>query len=79
MINNKMKHERKKQMTLSDWIEKTGPKKVAQLMNVDPSTVSSWKIGANRIPPIRMYQIHQLSKGKVSYKTMVELSLKVKK
>lgn len=59
-------------MTLRDWIEKTGPKKVATILKVDPSTVSAWKTGTNQIPPIRMYEIHKLSKGKVSYKTMIE-------
>lgn len=66
-------------MTLRSWIEKTGPKKVAQLLKVEPATVSAWKTGTNRVPPIRMYEIHKLSKGKVSYKSMIESSVKVVK
>lgn len=59
-------------MTLSTWIEKTKPKKVAQLLNVDPSTVSQWRNFAAFPRPYHMKQIVSLSKGRVTYKSIVE-------
>lgn len=59
-------------MTLSTWIEKTKPKKVAQLLNVDPSTVSQWRNHAAFPRARHMKQIVALSKGEVSYKSIVE-------
>lgn len=66
-------------MTLSDWIVKTGPKKVSHMLGVEPATVSLWKNGYSCPRAEHIYQIHQLSKRKVSYKAIVEHSLKNKK
>lgn len=60
-------------MTLCDWIEKTGPKKAAQLLNVDPSTVSLWRNGRSNPTAKMMRKIHEVTKGKVTYKGMVEV------
>lgn len=58
-------------MTLCDWIEKTGPKKAAQLLNVDPSTVSLWRNGRSTPTAKMMRKIHETTKGKVTYEGMV--------
>lgn len=66
-------------MTLHDWILKTEPKKVAQLLKVDDATVSYWKTGKALPRPEKMIAIHKLSRGRVSYKSMVENFLGNKK
>lgn len=58
-------------MKLNKWIEKTGPKKVAKLLRVDPASVSNWKLGRSCPRPKKLHKIHVLSKGQVSYKEMV--------
>ena len=65
-------------MTLCDWIVKTGPKEVAKLLNVDPSTVSLWRKGAN-IPHVKtMVKIVKTTKGKVTYRDIIEPFVKGK-
>jgi len=59
-------------MTLQAWIKETGPKNVAHLLKVDSSTVHFWKAGKTLPRPAIMVRIHQLTKGKVSYQTMIE-------
>jgi DNA-binding transcriptional regulator YdaS (Cro superfamily) len=59
-------------MTLQAWIKETGPKNVAHLLKVDSSTVHFWKAGKTLPRPALMVQIHRLTKGKVSYQTMIE-------
>ena len=59
-------------MTLRDWIIETGPKKAAKLLKVEPATISYWKTGRQLPRPKYMVKINQLSKGKVSYKEMIE-------
>ncbi len=59
-------------MTLRQWIINTGPKEVAKLCNVDPSTVSAWKVGKAFPRPKKLLTIHKISKGRVSYKELVE-------
>ena len=59
-------------MTLTNWIINTGPKKVAKLLNVDPSTVSIWRSRGALPRPAQMVRIYKLTKGRVSYQEMVE-------
>jgi DNA-binding transcriptional regulator YdaS (Cro superfamily) len=63
-------------MTLNKWIIKTGPKKVAKLLRVDPGTVSQWKTLDACPRPRAMVKIHQLSKKQVSYQSMIESFVK---
>lgn len=63
-------------MTLKVWIIKTGPKKVAKMLNVDPSTVSSWKTNGTLPRPKVMVKINKLTKGRVSYREMIENAAK---
>ncbi len=63
-------------MTLRTWIEETGPKVIAQKLKVDPSTVSAWRNGQAFPRPKRLVQLHQLSKGKVTYEAMIQHFLK---
>lgn len=58
-------------MTLHDWINRTGPKEVAKTLGVDPSTVSQWRTYRACPRPRYMLAIHKLSKGEVSYESMV--------
>lgn len=66
-------------MTLENWIVKRGPKNVARLLKVDPATVSQWKTKDCCPRPRFMVRIHELSKGKVTYKTMIENFVNAKK
>jgi DNA-binding transcriptional regulator YdaS (Cro superfamily) len=59
-------------MTLCDWIKKTGAKKVARLLNVDPSTVSLWRNGRSTPRPKTMQKIIKITKGKVDYRGILE-------
>ena len=59
-------------MTLNNWIKTTGHKKVAQLVNVEPSTVSAWCTLRACPRPHVMQKINKLTKNKVSYKDMIE-------
>ena len=66
-------------MTLSNWIESIGPEKLAKNLNVAASTISSWKT-LSRAPRVhQMVKIHRLSKGRVTYKSMVESFANAKK
>ena len=66
-------------MTLQAWISEKGPMNVAHLLKVDSSTVHVWRAGTSLPRPKQMVKIHQLSRGKVSYKTMVETVARNKK
>ncbi len=59
-------------MTLETWIKKTGPKEVARLCAVDPSTVSYWRTGKALPRPHHLIRITQVSNGLVTYKQMIE-------
>lgn len=59
-------------MTLQVWIETTGPKNVAGMLNVDVSTVYKWKRGKVLPRAKEMVNIHRRSKRKVTYKDMIE-------
>lgn len=59
-------------MTLNSWIKKTGPKKVAAMLQVDQSAVSLWRTGKSHPSVESMFLIHRASKGKVTYKSMIE-------
>lgn len=66
-------------MTLSSWIVTTGPKNVAKLLKVDAATVSQWK-NQNAFPrPKHLVKINKLSKGQVTYRSMIESFVKAKK
>jgi hypothetical protein len=66
-------------MTLRTWIDQKGPMNVAHLLKVDSSTVQTWKAGTSLPRPKHMIKIHQLSRGRVSYKAMIETVAKNKK
>ena len=59
-------------MTLQTWIKQTGHKKVAQIIKVDPSTVSAWFTHRACPRPHVMQEINKLTRNKVSYKSMIE-------
>ena len=63
-------------MTLKEWIIKTGPKKAAQLLGVDPATVSYWRTGGVAPRPRYMVKIVKLSGGKVTFEHMVRTAAK---
>lgn len=59
-------------MTLQAWIKKTGPKKVAKLLSVEPQTVSAWRTFRACPRPAKMHQIKKVTRGLVRYKDMIE-------
>lgn len=65
-----------KTMTLKEWINERGTEKVAQLLNVNQSTVRHWRLGNNIPRPEQMKEIKRLSKGQVTYDEMIETHLK---
>lgn len=66
-------------MTLQAWIEKTGPKKVAAMMGVDNSTVYTWGAGQSLPRAHHLKKIVKVTRGRVSYKQMVEHVVKNQK
>lgn len=59
-------------MTLGNWIEKTGLKKVARDLDVEQATVYYWK-NYQRCPrPEHLVRIEKLSKGKVTVGSIVK-------
>jgi DNA-binding transcriptional regulator YdaS (Cro superfamily) len=62
-------------MRIDKWIEKTGPKKVAQLLNVDASTVSNWRTGKRFPSSKNLFAIRRLSKGKVTVEETLNFHL----
>lgn len=66
-------------MTLQAWIDSKGPMNVAHLLKVDSSTVHTWKAGTSLPRPKIMVHIHQLSRGRVTYKSMIETVARNKK
>jgi hypothetical protein len=66
-------------MTLSNWIIRTGPKNVAKILNVDPGTVSQWKRKKSCPRPALLVKINKLSRGEVTYKSMLESFVSSKK
>jgi DNA-binding transcriptional regulator YdaS (Cro superfamily) len=63
-------------MQLNIWIEKTGPKKVAKLLRVDPSSVSQWRTRGVLPRPRIMIKINKLSGGRVTYEEMIQSAAK---
>ncbi len=66
-------------MQLKDWIIETGPKKAARLLGVEPQTVSQWRVGKALPRPENLVAIFKLSKGKVTYKEMIERFARARK
>jgi len=59
-------------MNFARWIEKTGHRKVAAKLKVDPSTVSLWAARSSLPKPATMKEIVKVSGGRVSYKEIIE-------
>lgn len=59
-------------MTLCDWINKTGPKTAAKILDVDPSTISLWKRFRQLPSGKMMFKIHNVTKGKVTYNGIID-------
>lgn len=60
-------------MTLQKWIQsKGGYKKVAKLLGVSPMATYWWLNGTGLPKAQHMRKIVKISKGKVSYKEMIE-------
>lgn len=59
-------------MKLTNFIESYGPKKLAVKLGVDPAAISKWKKKKSFPRPKILKTIYSLSKGRVTYKDMVE-------
>lgn len=63
-------------MTLKKWIElQGGAKKIAPKLGIGRAAIGYWLRAANTPTASVMFKIVRLSKGKVSYKTIVEETL----
>jgi predicted XRE-type DNA-binding protein len=59
-------------MTLKHWITKTGRKEVAQMLNIQQSTITTW-LQKKQAPKDKVkIKINRLSHGRVSYAEMIE-------
>lgn len=59
-------------MTIKEWVDKVGRREAAKILGVDSSTLSNWCRGT-RLPNVENLQaIYRASKGKVSYREMIE-------
>jgi DNA-binding transcriptional regulator YdaS (Cro superfamily) len=58
-------------MKLKEFITIYGPKKLALTLRIDDATVSQWKLAKAFPRPKYLREIVKLSKGQVSYESMV--------
>ncbi len=65
-------------LTLKEWIEQTGPEKVAKLLDVNVSTVGHWHRGYCAPRDEVKVKIKKLSGGAVTYDDMIEGPLSTK-
>lgn len=61
-----------KKLSLKSWIESTGPTKVAYKLKVCESAVRQWHRGYCLPRPEIMRDIKRMTKGRLSYATMIE-------
>lgn len=61
-----------KQLTFKDWIKKTGDEKIAKALGVNITTVGHWRRGHCRPKTNQLQEIKKLSKGRVSYASIIE-------
>lgn len=66
-------------MKIDKWIEQVGPKVVARKLNVDVSTVSTWRSGTAFPRPEKLLAIYKLSRGRVTYDRMIHHFLSAQK
>ena len=66
-------------MTLRNWVKRNGgPKKTAMLLTgTRDAAIRMWLRGDNTPRASTMYEIYKLTRGRVSYKTMIEETLGV--
>lgn len=61
-----------KKYTLTDWIEDVGVNQIASALVCERSTIRFWKRG-DGLPTLRqMYKIVRISKGKLTYESIIE-------
>lgn len=65
-------------MQLNDFIKKYGAKKLAEKLNVTSEVIYQWSRGQTFPRPEKLHHLNEVSKGKVSYKTMVNHYLQTK-
>lgn len=61
-----------REISLSSWIDEVGVNKVAQALCLERSTIRQWRTGTFLPKALHMYAIVRLSKGRVTYKGMIE-------
>lgn len=62
----------KKASAFSQWIDAKSVKGLARTLNVQKSTVRYWRLGKTVPRPGQMKKIVQLSRGRVTYRAMIE-------
>lgn len=62
----------RRKKSLESWINEIGVNKVAQVFCLERSTVRKWRDGSQLPKALHMYSIVQLSKGQVTYESMIE-------
>jgi hypothetical protein len=63
---------KRKRLTFADWITKTNPNRVAEMLGVSRRTVDKWRTGElhPRLPQMQI--IVKMTRGRVSYQMIVE-------
>lgn len=59
-------------LSLRDWIDETGIREVAKLLNVHHTAVGHWRRGICLPRSVQMEAIHRYSNGRVAYSEMIE-------
>ena len=59
-------------MKLTELIDELGPTKLGKLLKCSPARVTNWKLGTAGPSPKIMVEIVKVTKGKVSYKDIME-------
>lgn len=63
---------KRKKLSLQEWIAEVGPLKVADILNVHPSAVRHWRRNYCLPRAELMRKIKKLSRGRISYESMIE-------
>lgn len=66
----------KSPLTLNEWIERETPMKVSRDLEVPYSTVRHWRVGYSHPKLPIMKRIVEITKGEVTYQSIIEPYLK---
>lgn len=69
----------KQNVSLRDWINANGVQAIAELLGVEDSAVRHWRRGHCLPRAEQMREIKRVSKGQVSYESMIDVFFEARK